>query len=342
MKPKPKSQKRAMLSFAAIVTVMLAALIWNFTKPVPEYRWNGIFLGQPYTLIVQDRAVTPGVKELMNGNLKDLLVQLETRFSRTPGIGLVAEFNASTSTVPLYVGTELWRVVNLEKRFSQVTPAADITTAQLKDIWTRVRTGQIPPLTPTAASDLMRDTGMDRIAAPAEGYIRKLRANTVIAVESTAQGYAADSLENFMIANKIARFHIQIGGTILNRNMPAYTSPLPINYGFGINPTVTNRIMLGTGQIVTRGIGDGFIHVDPRTGMPPTNRVHSVSVIAESAMISSCLATILLYLGPEEGIRWIEGNGIARGRALFIMNDPAKGLIPLPSRGFPLEAEKKP
>lgn len=297
MKRASKTNKKAKLCFVGLIIALLGLLVWRMVRPVEEVRWSGTFMNRPWTLVVQDRALTEGLRSAFDANISAMLTQLETRFLRADGIGLVAEFNASTSTVPAYVGVELWRVVNIAKRISQTTPACDITLAPLQDLWARVRAGQIAAPQDKPLQILLGETGMDRINAPAEGYIRKFRPEAKIDVASCAEGYAADRIEILMLENKIANFHAQVGGTVISRGSTAHSASVPLAYGPTNRPIATTRINTTSAQMTTRGRNDGFIHIDPRTGRPVVNSVHSVTVIAETALISATLATALYILG---------------------------------------------
>jgi thiamine biosynthesis lipoprotein len=58
--------------------------------------------------------------------------------------------------------------------------------------------------------------------------------------------------------------------------------------------------------------GTRYSHIiDPRSGAPVRHALASVAVVARSAMQADALATALLVLGPEEGLRLAAEKNIA-------------------------------
>lgn len=53
-------------------------------------------------------------------------------------------------------------------------------------------------------------------------------------------------------------------------------------------------------------------HLDPRTGRPASFD-GSVTVWHERALVADMLSTALYVMGPEDGLRWAEGRGLAAG-----------------------------
>lgn len=85
--------------------------------------------------------------------------------------------------------------------------------------------------------------------------------------------------------------------------------------GAGIGDNIYALVQLSHGAIATSGDyrnykTDGEKHyshvIDPRTGSPTTNRVASVTVIAESCMVADALATAVMVLGPDDGVKLVE------------------------------------
>jgi FAD:protein FMN transferase len=56
--------------------------------------------------------------------------------------------------------------------------------------------------------------------------------------------------------------------------------------------------------------GGGHHILDPRSGAPPPSAVASVTVLAPTAMAADALSTAAFVLGPHEGIRLLERQGV--------------------------------
>lgn len=336
MKPPPRTRRAAMLAFVVLVAAVLVAVLRLFTKPVPVLTWTGQVLGSPYTVTIQDRVVNRGVRAVLDIGLPAFLSQMETRFSRETGRGLLADFNASPTTIRAYVGSELWRVVDLQKRLHQVSGAADVTLAPLEDLWARVAAGSIPPPGPDGLESVMRQTGMEFVAVPAEGYICKMRPQIKLSLDTVAQGYIADRLAIYLAENKVENYHLDIGGVVKSRNMPAFSSAVPVGLFGATNAAPPARVRLESGQMATVGRNDGMIHIDPRTGRPVSNGLFCVTVTAASCMEAKCLANLLYLLGADEGRAWVPANGEFPCEALFVVDKPGGGFETVTTARFPL------
>src|SRR5690606_8662737 len=58
--------------------------------------------------------------------------------------------------------------------------------------------------------------------------------------------------------------------------------------------------------------------LDPRTSAPIAHRLAAVNVLHPKALLADGLSTLLMVLGPEEGVRWAERQGIA---AFFVTRE---------------------
>lgn len=84
------------------------------------------------------------------------------------------------------------------------------------------------------------------------------------------------------------------------------------------------RLRLRQASASTTSQSERFIEVagrrlghvlDPRTGVPVANW-GSVTVVHPDPMVADILSTALFVMGPDEGMRWLEGRGVA---ALFLV-----------------------
>lgn len=81
--------------------------------------------------------------------------------------------------------------------------------------------------------------------------------------------------------------------------------------------------------------------IDPRTAAPAGHDVASVSVLAPDALTADALATALLVLGPDEGLRLLR-RGFPGIEALFILHSPDGGFEEAATRAFVSAARYQP
>ena len=73
--------------------------------------------------------------------------------------------------------------------------------------------------------------------------------------------------------------------------------------------------------------------IDPRTAAPAGHAVASVSVLADDCLTADALATALLVLGPDDGLRILRG-GFPGTEALWILHSPGGGFEEASTRSF--------
>ncbi len=52
-------------------------------------------------------------------------------------------------------------------------------------------------------------------------------------------------------------------------------------------------------------------HIDPRSGWPVEHRIASVSTLAPDCMQADAIGTVMMVLGPEQGMAWAQQRGLA-------------------------------
>lgn len=153
-----------------------------------------------------------------------------------------------------------------------------------------------------------RDVHVDRRA----GTIT-LRRPVLLDLGAVAKGLALDLAVRELAGYE--RFAVEAGGDLIvgaAEGAPAWRIGVRDPFGDGLVGTLTIR----AGAVCTSGgyerpLAEGEHHiVDPRTGRSP-RAVASVTVVAPSAMVADALATAAFVLGPEEGLRLLEHQGVA-------------------------------
>jgi thiamine biosynthesis lipoprotein len=139
-----------------------------------------------------------------------------------------------------------------------------------------------------------------------------LRRPVLLDLGAVAKGLALD-----LAARELAgyeRFAVEAGGDLIVgavEGAPAWRIGVRDPFGDGLAGTLTVR----AGAVCTSGgyerlLAEGEHHLlDPRTGRSP-RAVASVTVVAPSAMVADALSTAAFVLGPVEGPRLLECQGV--------------------------------
>ena len=135
------------------------------------------------------------------------------------------------------------------------------------------------------------------------------------------KGYALDRIAENLQQNNIESAVISLGGSIYAKG----TKPDGSSYKIGIrDPYSGENDYMGTilleGKFVsTSGIyergfekdGVWYHHIiDPKTGYPADNGIESVTVVADSGILSDIYSTALFVMGVETGIEFAQQNGL--------------------------------
>ncbi|RZL94384.1 MAG: FAD:protein FMN transferase [Variovorax sp.] len=142
-----------------------------------------------------------------------------------------------------------------------------------------------------------------------------------------AKGFAVDYVDFALRALGFGDFLVEIGGEL--RAAGRRPDGVPWQVAVDAMPGVSTRVALADMAIATSGDrwhvseqdGRRWSHsIDPRSGEPTNHSLASVTVLHRECMHADALATVLIVLGPEEGLAFAEQHALA---ALFVLRDGA-------------------
>ncbi len=223
---------------------------------------------------------------------------------------------------PVPVSAELFHVLRRAGQLARLSGGAfDITAGPLVQLWRTARdTGALPA--PDALETARSRSGYVLLRLDAEDSTATLASKGMrLDLGGIAKGFAADEALAILRAHGFPRAMIEFGGDIVTGDAPPQErnaadksendGPENNKTGWRITEPLSGRTFhLANAAISTSGdtvqfaVIDGvrYSHVlDPRTGIPLTNRI-AVTVIAPEGILSDGLATMLSVLGPEEGM----------------------------------------
>lgn len=138
-----------------------------------------------------------------------------------------------------------------------------------------------------------------------------------------AQGYTVDVLADFMDANGISDYFIELGGETLTKGK----SPRGDCWRIGIEKPgqEENRVVhlaveacdkalatSGSYRKFTEKNGLRYSHaINPISGKPVQHTLLSISVMAENCGYADALATAVLVMGKEDGMKFLQTLGVA-------------------------------
>lgn len=327
-------------AWTALLAVALAAC--GDTR-LPELELGGASMGTTYGV----RLVAPPAElddSELYADIEALLAGIEGSMSTYDPDSELSIFNATRSTDWMNTSAELCAVVAGALAISrQTTGAFDVTVGPLVNLWgfgPDGPAGRPPDAASIAAA--RRSVGYDLLetdcSVPA---LRKKVPDLYVDLSAYAKGHAVDRVAELLSERGIENYMVEIGGELRLRGTNAAGEPWHI----AVEKPVTDRrsveaiLALTDAALATSGDyrnyvefeGTRYSHaVDPRTGYPVSHGAASVTIVAATAAFADAMATALLVLGPEEGIRLAEDRNIAA----YILIRGADGFEALASGPF--------
>ncbi len=193
----------------------------------------------------------------------------------------------------------------------------DLTVGAVSRLW---NIGEENERVPSEAEikEALKTVGTDKIQA--QGYTLSVNEGTLIDFGAIGKGYACDLVYNYLSQTDINGAIISVGGSIAaygdynkkgDKWRIAITHPREADKYLGV-------LSLDEGFVSTSGDyeryfekdGKRYHHIlDATTGYPSDSGLISVTVVAESGVISDALSTACLLVGEKKAIEILEGAG---------------------------------
>jgi thiamine biosynthesis lipoprotein len=250
------------------------------------------------------------IKTAVDSLLHEVNRQMSTYISDSE----ISQFNKSSDTTFFQISDDFYFVVQQALEVSKQTNGAfDITVMPLVELW-----GFGPDINkfvyPSVAElqKVKSFTGYELIEFKKNPTsIRKKNKNVKIDLSAIAKGFGVDKIADYIESKYISNFMVEIGGEIrangknINDENWKIKIQLPVNVD-----SLNNIVSISKYSIATSGDYMNFVEtdsvrfshtIDPRTGMPVTHNLVSVTVIHSSCTLADAYATAISVLGSEPG-----------------------------------------
>lgn len=237
------------------------------------------------------------------------------RFSQDSEISRV---NKDAYARDINVSDDFAEVLDLSFRMTKKTGGAfDVTSAPLVELW-GLYSGKLDSMPDEhSIADALESVGPDKVSFDRRAKtIRFKNEGVSLDMNAIAKGFAVDEAATALKESGISNAIIDAGGDIY---LAGDNNGLGWNVGIRDpldKKRVSARINVKNRAIATSGGYENFVAVsgerlphivDPRTGGPVKSGILSATVFAEKCAAADALATAVFVLGPDEGLRVIEG-----------------------------------
>jgi thiamine biosynthesis lipoprotein len=305
----------------ALVLVTLFAVV-GCEKSIEQVHLSGPTMGTTYNVkYLDDQKQAPEATQIQQ-EIDRLLDRVNAQMSTYRKDSELSQFNQYKGSAAFEVSPEMIVVVNEAIRLNQLTKGAlDVTVGPLVNLWGFGPEAR-PDVVPTDEELAQRRSviGIEHLKVN-QGALSKDIPDLYVDLSTIAKGWGVDVVAQYLQSLGLSNYMVEIGGEIQvrgkNHNGTGWRIAIE-------KPTVDQRaiqeiIEPGDMGLATSGDyrnyfeenGIRYSHIiDPKTGRPINNKVVSVTVLDQSTMTADGLATGLMVMGDEEGMKLAEEHHI--------------------------------
>lgn len=311
-----------------------------------EVSFSGKTMGTTYHIKVVTGFFgnTKGLKDKVEMRLEQIDKSMST-YRKNSEISLFNAFDRIGEK--FYISDDFFNVMKVAKDIYKLTGGAwDGTIKPIVNLWgfgnSKNKKG-IPEESEIKA--LLSEIGFNYIEISSNRYLVKRKASISLDLASIAKGYAVDQIAALIRTNGIKNFLVEIGGEVfaaglrndgkkwrVGINSPKKDAPFDKIYKV-ISLYDKGFATSGDYRIFFEFKGKRFSHIiDPRNGHPIDNGVVSVSIVADTCTFADGLATAVMILGVEKGIKLV--NSLNHTECLIVVQKDDDTLIDHYSKGL--------
>lgn len=329
----PFRVQSAMFNFRRILAVLIVAgaaaalVLWT---PTYQALHVGQTMGTSFHIKWLTRSDATQVQKIQEG-IDQRLELVNQKMSTYREDSELSQFNRSQSTDWFEVSPETQQVVAEALRLAVLSGGAfDPTVGPAVDLWGFGTQGdRIEPPAETQIAETLARIGFEKIAVRrAIPAIKKNEAGLELDLSAIAKGYAVDLVADYLVEHGVTDYMVEVGGEVRAGGVNLSGKPWRIAVerpaDFGGAAGVQQVLPLSDLAMATSGTYRNYFDaeakryshtINPVTGRPVEHDTISVTVFHESCMTADGLATALLVMGADEGVKLAEESDLA---ALFI------------------------
>jgi thiamine biosynthesis lipoprotein len=335
-----------------LTLLAVASTLLTGCAPRADHRLEGRTMGTSYHVTV---VAGPGQSvDGLQGEIDRRLEEVNRGLSTWQEDSEITRFNRQAEVGEEFpVSADFLRVMTAAAEVHALSGGAwDGTVNPLVALWGFGPGGPaLSSPSPDRIEAAREEVGFGKIEIRAAGALVKRHPAVTVDLSSIAKGFGVDAVAEVLAGRGFSDFLVEIGGEVFASGRRRDGKPWRI----GINRPdpaagpgeVYKVVPLADQALATSGdyrsyvVEDGRRRshiIDPRTGQPVANGVVSASVLAPTCMQADGLATAIMVMGPEDGIRLIEDlDGaealIVVNRGGFLEEHPSSGFPTLPPPG---------
>lgn len=330
----------SMIAMVLIGVALLLLVSCDSPTQKSALEFHGLTMGASYTIKLLNAPPTLRAAKTEH-EIAAILNRLHSQMSTYDANSEISRFNTSQSADWFPVSKDVCVIVAEALRISSLTDGAfDITVGPLVNLWgfgsdaTRTKP---PPIAEIKTAQ--QRVGYQHLQTRCDASVpalRKDQPNIAIDLSAIAQGYGADRIADYLDSLGVQDYLVDVGGELRGHGVNANAQPwrigiqrpTPGSYGDAeliVHIRDCAVATSGTYRNFFEQDGMRYSHtINPKTGMPITHNLVSVTIMTLSAATADALATALSVMGPELGYDLAVREALA---VVFIMQDKGKLVV---------------
>ena len=323
-----------------VIAVALAAALTGCLHSERIEEFGGPTMGSTYSIkYVRNDGVAPQTE--LKAATEAILAEIDQQMSTYRDDSLIEQFNQAPAGTCQAMPEGVLQLVRAGDRLHEESQGAfDLTLEPLLDLWgfgPRGKGEAVP--SEEKLAEVRQRVGQQHLRIDGEQLCKD--ADVQVDFNSIAAGYAVDRIVARLGELGVTSYLVEATGEL----KAAGFKPDGSHWRIGLeaprdDERVAQRILQLDGcGISTSGDyrnyfeenGERYSHtLDALTGRPVRHKLAAVTVADKSTLRADGLSTLLMVLGPEDGMAFAERNGIA---AFFITRE-GKGFVTQGTRAF--------
>ena len=307
--------KKWLVAFASLLVLA------GCEKPVEQIHLSGPTMGTTYNIKYIESEGIPS-PEVLQKEVDRLLEEVNDQMSTYRKDSELSRFNQNQTSTPFEVSPQTATVVKEAIRLNGLTLGAlDVTVGPLVNLWGFGPEAR-PEVVPTDEELAARkaNTGIQHLTVEGN-LLTKDIPNLYVDLSTIAKGWGVDVVADYIQSQGIQNYMVEVGGEMRLKgiNREGVKWRIAIEKPSADERAVQEIIEPGDMAVATSGDyriyferdGVRYSHIiNPQTGKPIRHKVVSVTVLDKSSMTADGLATGLMVLCEEQGMKIANENDI--------------------------------
>jgi len=305
------------------LSVIVLFLVWGCQEKGVTFEFSGTTMGTRYMVKIANISIGEKQKMKIQKDVEYSLEQVNQQMSTWIPESEISLFNHWEKDAPFKVSIEFVQVLMMAIKINKESQGAfDVTVGPLVDLWGFGRKGirQNPP-TSSNIKKLMENIGTYHIKVLNDSMILKTNPLIEMDFSAIAKGYGVDVISKVISGLGYDNFLVEIGGEVVVRGLngdnfwkigidrPAFNSSPGADLQAVLN--VSDIAMATSGDYRNYFVADDSVYshtIDPTIGRPIINGVAATTILAPTCMEADAIATAVMVLGENKGLKWIESK----------------------------------